>query len=144
MNNLLKGFGKIMIIALGIFIGVVLLFTACTAAFVSEAEKEYDKAVEEVIEGKETLKENTIITVSDAQKKYSMLEINGTLENKNEVELDSVNIEFLCYDANGVQVGTANAYVSTIPASSLVKWDAHCLEDEATSAKLHNYSVYKY
>ena len=35
MKNLLKGFGKVMIIALGIFIGVILLFTSCTAAFVS-------------------------------------------------------------------------------------------------------------
>ena len=82
MKNLLKGFGKIMIIALGIFIGVILLFTSCTAAFVSSA----DEVIKEEEKKTETLKENTVITITDAKMGEYWFEIYGTVENKNDVE----------------------------------------------------------
>ena len=140
MKNLLKGFGKIMIIAIGIFIGVILLFTACTAAFVGsayEVSKEEEKKTE-------TLKENTVITITDAKMGEYWFEIYGTIENKNDVELDYVEIEYICYDAEGIQIDSSFTNMTNVLAGATVKWSAQCLEDGTASAKVYNYDVSSY
>ena len=140
MKNLLKGFGKIMIIALGIFIGVILLFTSCTAAFVSSA----DEVIKEEEKKTETLKENTVITITDAKMGEYWFEIYGTVENKNDVELDYVEIEYTCYDAEGTQIDSSFTNMTNVPAGATVKWNAQCLEDGTTSAKVYSYDVSSY